>query len=670
MQDLMEITPHGIEALVYYLAFFVSLVIFAFIIRFYIRLLLQFRKLDYKIDIGAGIKRVLKFVFGQRRLLNDPFSGAAHFLIFWGFIVIAFGTINFFGKGFSADFHIPILFGVLKTPFLFLLDLFSFLVIIGVLAIGFKRFVIRPKRLSQSPGAALILVLIMGLMVFDLLSDGFNMASQQAIARGSFIGDFLAIQFWNVPHTTAVVRAHIFWWAHFLFFMIMLNYVPLGKHMHVFTSFFNVFLTREKTGTRLSTPDLEAEDIESFGVTRVEEHTWKDLLDAYSCTECGRCQDACPAFITGKPLSPKLTTMQLRSHAQAKSKHLFAGKGDEFGENYVESVITEDVIWSCTTCNACQLACPLFIRQFPKLIDYRRSLVLNEGRISSQGALCLKNIEKAGDPWGLGQSARADWYKDLDVKHISDNPEPEWLFWVGCAGALDQRNIKVSQATVKLMNAAGVNFAILGSDESCTGDSARRLGGEDVFQMAAMGNIEMLNELKIKKIFTNCPHCFNTLKNEYPDFGGNYEVVHTHQLLDSLITSGKLKLDIEKIKREKFANDGRITYHDPCYLGRHNSVYDPARNLIDLVGARIEMKRHGKNALCCGAGGGNMWLEEHIGKRVNIERTEEALETGAKTISVACPFCMTMLEDGVKAKDNAETHRVLDITEVLVAGID
>jgi Fe-S oxidoreductase/nitrate reductase gamma subunit len=665
----MEITPVGIEAIIYYLAFLAGIVTFVFIIRRYIKLLMQFKKLDYKIDIGAGIKRVLGFVFGQKRLLDDPFSGVAHFLIFWGFIIIAFGTINFFGKGFWAGFHIPILFGVLKTPFLFLLDLFSFMVIIGVVAVAFKRYVIRPKRLSQSPGAAFILVLIFGLMVFDLLSDGFNMVSQQAIAPGSFIGNYLASVFWNTPQATAVTWAHIFWWAHFLFFMLMLNYVPLGKHMHVFTSFFNVFLANDKAGTKLTTPDLEADDVESFGITKVEEHTWKDLLDGYSCTECGRCQDVCPAYATGKPLSPKTITMQLRHHAEAKESYLYAGKSDEFEEDLIKDVITPDVAWSCTTCYACQRACPLFIKQFTKLIDYRRALVLNEGEISSQGALALKNIEKAGDPWGLGQSARAGWYEGLDVKHISDNPDAEWLFWVGCAGALDQRNIKVSQATVKLMNAAGVNYAILGSDETCTGDSARRLGGEDVFQMMAMTNVEMLNELKVKKIFTNCPHCFNTLKHEYPDFGGNYEVVHTHQLLAELIKSDKLKLDIAKIKREKFADNPTITFHDSCYLGRHNNIYQPSRDLIDMVGSRVEMQHHGDDSFCCGAGGGGMWLEEHIGKRINVERAEQALATNAKTIGVACPFCMTMLEDGLKAKDEIENHAVLELTEILAAGV-
>jgi len=670
MQELLEITPIGLEAVIYYILFLAGIVLFAFIIRRYIRLLLQFKKLDYKLDITGGIKKEISFVFGQKRLLDDPFSGVAHILIFWGFLIIAFGTLNFFGKGFCAGFHIPILYDICKTPFLFLLDLFSLLVTIGILAAVFKRYIIRPRRLSQSAGAALILILIFGLMVFDLLSDGFNMAAQQTIVAGSFIGNYLASLFWDMPQSQANTYAHIFWWGHFCFFMAMLNYVPLGKHMHVFSSFFNVFFTNDKAGTKLSTPNLEADDIESFGITKVEEHTWKDLLDGYSCTECGRCQDVCPAYATDKPLSPKTITMQLRAHAEKKAPYLYAGKAEEFAEDLIKDVITEDVIWSCTTCYACQRACPLFIKQFTKLIDYRRALVLNEGAISAQGAQSLKNIEKTGDPWGMGQSARAEWYKNLEVKHISDNPDSEWLFWVGCAGALDQRNIRVSEATVKLMNAAGVNYAILGSDETCTGDSARRLGGEDVFQAMARANVEMLKEMKVRKIFTNCPHCFNTLKNEYPDFGGNYEVVHTHQLLAELVKSGKLKLDTEKIKREKFTSgDNKITFHDSCYLGRHNNIYKPSRDLIDMFGTLVEMEKSGENSFCCGAGGGGMWLEEHLGKRINVERTEQALAVNANTIGVACPFCMTMLEDGLKTKDRVETHRVLDIVEILAAGI-
>jgi Fe-S oxidoreductase len=664
-EQLIEISPTGIEKLIFILAFVAGMILFGFIIRKYIRNLMMFKKDNRPVDIGAAISRVLKFVLGQKRLLDDPFSGVAHFVVFWGFLVIAFGTINFFGKGFWAGFDIPILFGIFKTPFLFMLDLFSFYVIIGILAFAVKRYIVKPPRITQSAGAALILLLIMGLMVFDLFSDGFNMASQHFAIPGSFIGAYLAGLFWNLPPQTSAFWAHFCWWGHFLFFMAILNYVPLGKHMHIFTSLFNVYLADPKAGTALTKADLE--NSESFGVTKVEEHTWKDYLDGLSCTECGRCQDACPAWNTGKPLSPKNIIMQLRHHAEKKAPYIQAGKADEFTEDLVKEVITEDVIWACTTCYACQNACPLFIEHVPKLIDYRRSLVLNEGAISTQGGAALKNMEKAGDPWGLGQAARADWFKDQPVNLIADKPNAEWLFWVGCAGALDARNVKVSQATVKLMNAAGVDFAILGTDETCTGDSARRLGEEYLFQTLAATNVELLNGLNVKKIFTNCPHCFNTLKNEYSAFGGKYEVHHTHQMLVELMKAGKLKIDKSKI--DKSPSDSGIVFHDSCYLGRHNGIYEPSRFLIDQVGSRVEMKRSRENSFCCGAGGARMWLEETTGKRINEERTEEALGTGANTIGVACPFCMTMLEDGVKTKDKSETHRVVDITEILAKGV-
>jgi Fe-S oxidoreductase len=394
-------------------------------------------------------------------------------------------------------------------------------------------------------------------------------------------------------------------------------------------------------------------------VTQVEGYTWKDLLDGYSCTECGRCQDQCPAYNTDKPLSPKKIIMQLREHAEKKGSAIFKGKGEEFSERLIEDVITEDVIWDCTTCYACMRACPLFIEHIPKLVDLRRSLVLNEGRISSEGALALKNIEKAGDPWGLGQSARAEWFKGLDVKHISDKPDAEYLFWVGCAGALDDRNIKVSRATVELMNKAGVSFAILGADETCNGDPARRLGEEYLFQTMAQANVELLNEAGIKKIFTNCPHCFNTMQNEYPDFGGNFELYHTHELLAQLINSGKLKISGD--------GPGDITFHDSCYLGRHNDIFQPARNIIDSIpgSKRVEMKRSGEWSFCCGAGGGRMFLEEDRGERINENRAKEAVATGCNTIGVSCPFCMTMMTDGLKALGKDDEVAVLELTELL-----
>jgi Fe-S oxidoreductase len=451
--------------------------------------------------------------------------------------------------------------------------------------------------------------------------------------------------------------AHVFWWGHLLSFLSILNYVPVSKHMHVFASAPNVFFAHTTPNGKLATPKLE--DAEEFGVTRVEQFSWKTLLDSYSCTECGRCSDQCPATSTDKMLSPRKIVMQVRAHSEKKAPFLFGGKSDKFPERLIEDVITEDVIWDCTTCYACMRACPLLIEHIPLLVDLRRALVLNEGRISSEGALALKNIEKAGDPWGLGQRARSEWHRGLDVKHISEKPDAEYLFWVGCAGALDARNIKVSQATVRLMNKAGVSFAILGEDEVCNGDPARRLGEEYLYQNQAQAVTGLLKETGVKKIFTNCPHCLNTLKNEYPDFDGNFEVYHSHQLLSGLIKEGKLRLSGNPL--------GDITFHDSCYLGRHNNIYEPARDIIDaLPGAkRIEMKRSKEWSFCCGAGGGRMFLEEKRGERININRTKEALGTGARTIGLACPFCMTMITDGVKALDKIDTVTVKEVTELL-----
>jgi len=659
MLSPLEITLHGIEKIAFICVWGIGLAIFAYEAYFYIRLLLSFSPEKRWDNLGQRFANLFKYVFGQRRLLDQLVMGTAHFLIFWGFVVISLGTINFFGKGISENFSLPILGTSLHTPFLFLLDLFSLLVILGILIAVARRFFPNSARMPRGWEAAIILILIGGLMLFDLLSDGFNMASQGRCEAASFVGSSLGHLFanMNLSATTYQGYAHFFWWAHLMFFLAILTYVPISKHMHVFTSAPNVFFAKLTPNGKLSTPKLE--DAEEFGVTRVEQFPWKQLLDSYSCTECGRCTDQCPAANTGKPLSPRTIIMQIRQHSEKKAPFLFKKQSDKFEERFIEDIITEDVIWDCTTCYACMRACPLLIEHIPVIMDLRRSLVLNEGRISSQGSMAIKNIEKAGDPWGLGQKKRSEWYQGLDVRHISENPDAEYLFWVGCAGALDDRNIKVSQATVRLMNKAGISFAILGEDEICTGDPARRLGEEYLYQTQAQAVVEMLNELKIKKIFTNCPHCFNAFKNEFLDFGGNYEVHHTHELLSQFIKDGRLKVTGDPV--------GEITFHDSCYLGRHNHIYEPAREIIDsLPGAtRIEMKRSREWSFCCGAGGGRMFMEEDRGTRINVNRSEEALGTGAKTIGLACPFCMTMITDGLKTLDKIDNVNIKEITELL-----
>ena len=661
MSGPIDITPQGIEKLAFIIVFAIGLMICIYEIYFYARLLKSFGPEKRWDRLGQRFGRLLKFVFAQKRLLDQLMMGTAHFMIFWGFIIISFATLNFFGKGFSAGFELPILGGALQKPFIFLVDLFSLLVLVGIALAMIKRYILKVERMPRGWEPLIILVLIAGLMIFDLLSDGFNMAAQGAYEPLAFAGTFLGNAFAGAgySHNSLVFFSHFFWWAHLVFFLALLNYVPVSKHLHVFSSLPNVFLSNLNPDGKLVTPNLEAEGIEEFGVTRVEQFTWKNLLDGYSCTECGRCQDECPAYATGKPLSPKKIVMQLREHAEKKAPLLFKGKGEEFKERFIEDVITEDVIWDCTTCDACLRACPLLIQQYPLLMELRRSLVLNEGRISSEASLALKNIEKTGDPWGLGQKARGEWFTGLDVKHISDKPDAEYLFWVGCAGALDARNVRVSRATVELMNKAGVSYAILGSDETCTGDPARRMGEEYLYQTMAQANVELLKEAGIKKIFTNCPHCYNTLKNEYPDFGGHYEVHHVHELLARFIAEGRLKLSGDGL--------GNITFHDSCYLGRHNGIFEPARRIIDSIPGshRIEMERSGEWSFCCGAGGGRMFMEETRGTRINENRAKEAVATGAKTIGVSCPFCMTMMTDGLKALGKDEEVQVLELTELV-----
>jgi len=658
MTGPVDITLQGLEKLAFLAVLAVALVIFANEVYFYVRLLLAFKPENRADKIGKRIRYLFKYVFGQRRLLDQLIMGTAHFLIFWGFIIISFGTLNFIGKGFSAGFSLPFLSSSLRGPFLFLLDLFSVLVLIGIAVAVLRRFFPGSQRMPRGWEASIILILIGGLMLFDLLSDGFNSALQLRYENAAFVGAALGHFIHNLDLSPGSLNilAHLFWWCHLLFFLAILNYVPISKHMHVFTSAPNVFFAHTTPNGKLFTPKLE--DIEEFGVTKVEQYSWKTLFDSYSCTECGRCSDQCPATNTDKMLSPRKIIMQVRAHAEKKATHLFKKTTDQFNERLIEDIITEPVIWDCTTCYACMRACPLLIEHIPILVDLRRALVLNEGRISSEGALALKNIEKAGDPWGLGQKARSEWYQGLDIKHISEKPDAEYLFWVGCAGALDARNIKVAQATARLMNRAGVSFAILGEDEVCTGDPARRLGEEYLYQTQAQAVTEMLNAAGVKKIFTNCPHCFNTLKNEYPDFGGHYEVYHSHQLLAEMIADGRLKVNGNPL--------GEITFHDSCYMGRHNQVYEPARQIIDsLPGAkRIEMKRSRDWSFCCGAGGGRMFLEEH-GEHINVNRSREALATGAKTIGLACPFCMTMITDGLKALDKIDEVKVKEVTELL-----
>jgi Fe-S oxidoreductase len=645
--------------------------------------------------VGERIKGVLVFVFGQRRVVREP-SGWGHFTIFWGFLLITVGTVEGFVRGVWPGFTYRTLLDPLHLGFLYLplnlaIDLVSFGVLIALCIGLYRRYVQKPLRLeSHDPhakvDATIIICLIFVLIVFMFLARGteINIGQYEGLLAIGSPGwapvSALVAKFLGGPITTDVelgqqqVFFAIFWWIHNLIILGFLVYIPFSKHLHLLGAIPNVYFRSFKPRGELPTMDLEDETVESYGISKVEEYTWKQLLDEYACTECGRCQENCPAFLTDKKLSPSRVIHNLKLHLKAKGEVLIDGKPQEalsekekavLEQQLIGDVVSEEEIWDCTTCAACMENCPVFIEHVPKLVDLRRYLVLTESRFPAECQSVFRNMETNYNPWSMGYSTRADWAKDLDVKTFAEVGEADVLFWVGCAGSFDDRAKLISQAMVKILNAAGVRFAILGEEEMCCGDSARRMGNEYLAQTLISGNVEVMGNYKFKKIVVTCPHGYNTLKNEYPQFGGKYEVVHHTEFLLELLRAGKLPLP------KGLNGNGVVTYHDSCYLGRYNEVYDPPRELLSAIpGAKlVEMDRIRHKSFCCGAGGGRMWMEETVGERINEKRSEGAIQSGAKTIGVACPFCLTMFEDGMKAKGEEENIRVADIAELIAADL-
>jgi Fe-S oxidoreductase len=653
---------------------------------------------------GRDVSTEATEVLGQRKLLKWTVPGTAHFLTFWGFTILLLTIIESFGALFTRTFSLP---WIGHWAFIgFLEDLFAVAVLAGIITFTVIRIRNSPKREgrasrffgSHTRAAWLVLAMIFLVIATLLIYRGAQINTGVfPYPHGAFASEIVG--HWLAPlgyGVNAVLEA-TFLIAQVAVVMVFLVIIAYSKHLHIFLAPLNVLFSRRpnalgplepmRSGGKVLDFEEADPDTDVFGLGKIEDFTWKGMLDMGTCTECGRCQSQCPAWATGKPLSPKQVILDLRDHAFAKAPYLLAASDEErdklpdevkkeaerplVGTKDEGGVIDPDVLWSCTNCGACVEECPVDIEHIDHIDGMRRHQVLIESAFPVEAAGMLRNLENKGDPWGMGELRRGDWIGELGfevpVVDGSIDPEIEYLFWVGCAGALEDRAKKTTKAIATLLHQAGVKFAVLGPAETCTGDPARRIGNEFVFSMLAQQNVETLNEAGVKKVVASCPHCFNTISREYPQLGGNYEVIHHTQLLAKLVEEGTIK-PAERVEE-------KLTYHDPCFLGRHNKVFTPPRQILDAVpGIEAEEMHRCKNrGFCCGAGGARMWMEERIGKRINTERIEEALELNPDTISTACPYCLVMLGDAIAAKkstgDAPDTLEVVDVAQLLARSV-
>jgi Fe-S oxidoreductase len=671
-------------------------------------------------QIPGRLADVAIYFFGQKKVAEEGpqhRTSKHHLIIFWGFLIVTIATVDVVISGIWPRVSLALLPTAIYQPLYGIIDVFSLLVLLTIGWAIIRRTLVKPRLIPWNLDAGLILGAIGSLMITHFIFHGYEAA--QIISNGDPGPKFLPFSFLigkalaPMPLDVAARGQAFAYWIHVLILLTFLNYLPYSKHIHLLGALPNIF-TRNRSERRLDLPKLNLEDENQWGVGRFEQLSWKSLLDTYACTECARCTNYCPAYNTGKNLSPMqlihdiryemLDRVELRDKiadlegevaglAEFSASHGFddahphpdlvdaqgrlaAAKTElETMPKLTGGRVADDTLWACTTCGACQEVCPVFIEHPAKIIQMRQNLVLEQERTPGELQRTFRNIERQSNPWGIANDQRMDWANGLDVPTIEENADPEYILWVGCAGAFDNRIVKQTRAMVKILDAAGVDYAVLGHQEACTGDPARRAGNEMLFQALAEQNVETLKSVNAKKVVTSCPHCLHTLRHDYPQFGGEFEVVHHTQLIDHLYKTGKLVSERSPV--------GTLTYHDSCYLGRWNREFDAPRNIVRAVlgaggngdssseendGYR-ELTRSKRHGFCCGAGGARMFMEEHEGERVNVNRTDEIIAAEVEAVAVACPFCNIMLTDGMKQRNVEDKIQVLDVAELVAASI-
>lgn len=636
---------------------------------------------ELKQDLDVRIREFLIQVFGQKKLLKDKKSGMMHMVMFYGFIILQFGAVELIVKGFIKGFELPL--GAAHPYFSLTQEVTTFLVLLAVAYAFYRRYVEKLSRLKRGLKSGVVILFLAVLMSSILLSLAFERlwlgADSSLYAPFSSL---LAALFTGLSESQAAVAFYIFWWVHLLTLLAFLVYVPQSKHAHLLFAPVNIALRETKPYGKLSSLHLEDETQESFGAGKVEDFRRNQLIDLYACVECGRCTQMCPASNTGKTLSPMDLIVKLRDHLTEKGAvtsrtpwmpSLSFASGAAAGtrqaadqrpeeKRLIGDVITEEELWACTTCRNCEDQCPVSNEHVEKIIDMRRYLVLTQGDMPHEAARYFQHIERQSNPWGISRKDRIKWREgreDLVIPTVEETDDFEYLFFVGSMGSFDIRSQNIARSFAKILNTAGVKFAILGNEEKNSGDSARRMGNEMLFQQLCQENIAAFQAYGVKKIVTICPHTYNTFKNEYPEFGLEAEVFHHTELIWKLIQEGRIRPEKEM--------EEAVAYHDSCYLGRYNGIFDIPRHILQAVpGVKLlELERNREDAMCCGAGGGMMWLEESQGKRVNVERTEQALQARPTVIGSNCPYCLTMMSDGVKSKGLEIQVQTLDIAEIV-----